>query len=756
MANTDTLIRDPKGQTGKPNLVKNYSAMESAAIRAHLQNVQLGKTAAEKILRALEDEIGRDTGPVQVVNQLIKLVQAHSDSIADLQMCKAAITEVATMIAAHATMPKDQRARLLADIAKLLAHVNTMTSMKTRVESAMKNVAKATVSGAGSMLGSAREGVAKKLSQNPSLLFRLAGKLIAPGEKKNDSTIEQDVLKTKEGIFKKLSHKGGGSGMFGLGGDDWGDDGGEEGGGGGFKNFFRRMQGGGGTGGSETGGGGGSSELLEIDKKILEQVTDLTTLTRDDKERKIKDKEAGERADDEGKPVSATGLVTKEKKEKEGGGLFGWLAGLLGAGAIGTLLTFFKTGVTGFFEKLIPMFTKGILGIGESILTNPAIMKGILGLAKGLGDAGLILAAAFIGWETGKWLDDLTGHVMSNAVQKMAEWFLMPHGTRDEETRPLNHNYINPADTPTPVDKYGIKPGDTLEKYNQGWSVDKTGIGDTSQPASQPSQPASRPSMAVTMPNESVWGKNAPAPPSPAKVTAPAPASPSPSKDTRIVRVISHGMQDHKAFVVVQNADGSTEKRFGDRNTRNNNPGNIRWSTSKRGVFADSVYGAIGDDGENYAVFPTADAGRAAQKQLALSKNYRNLNPAQFTQKYAPASDHNDPVAYAKSLSSGGGKTPSQMSPDELTKFLGSMTRHEGNMASLRVVPVRVVNSERNAVPIESAAKAGLGRNNVTVVGGPTIASAAGQGGGFPVPPQRLEVDNPDTTVRAIRGLNLS
>ena len=64
---------------------------------------------------------------------------------------------------------------------------------------------------------------------------------------------------------------------------------------------------------------------------------------------------------------------------------------------------------------------------------------------------------------------------------------------------------------------------------------------------------------------------------------------------------------------------GGQTRSGGDRNWRNNNPGNIEY-----GPFA-MKYGATGSDGR-FAIFPTEEQGRMAQDALLKSKNYVRNN----------------------------------------------------------------------------------------------------------------------------------
>jgi hypothetical protein len=70
----------------------------------------------------------------------------------------------------------------------------------------------------------------------------------------------------------------------------------------------------------------------------------------------------------------------------------------------------------------------------------------------------------------------------------------------------------------------------------------------------------------------------------------------------------------------------------GDRNMRNNNPGNIRRGKDD---FA-GKHGGIGYDEGGYALFPSKEVGRAAQRALWLSPTYRNRPLTEAIHRWAP------------------------------------------------------------------------------------------------------------------------
>ena len=123
---------------------------------------------------------------------------------------------------------------------------------------------------------------------------------------------------------------------------------------------------------------------------------------------------------------------------------------------------------------------------------------------------------------------------------------------------------------------------------------------------------------------------------------------------------------------------GGQTRSGGDRNWRNNNPGNIEY-----GKFAISM-GAIGSDGR-FAIFPSEEMGRKAADTLLKGKSYANLSAADALKKWAPETENNI-QAYASNMAKQGvdlSKRYSDMSPAEQAKFLDAMNKVEGGRAGI-------------------------------------------------------------------------
>jgi hypothetical protein len=110
---------------------------------------------------------------------------------------------------------------------------------------------------------------------------------------------------------------------------------------------------------------------------------------------------------------------------------------------------------------------------------------------------------------------------------------------------------------------------------------------------------------------------------------------------------------------------------------RARNPGNIR-----RGDNYGAVPGVRAHAAGNgtFAVFPDEQTGMAAITQVL--RNYGHVTVAQAMNTYAPAGDHNDPVAYAATVARGIGVQPGtyvdSLSQEQLDRFAQEVRRVEG------------------------------------------------------------------------------
>jgi peptidoglycan hydrolase-like protein with peptidoglycan-binding domain len=163
------------------------------------------------------------------------------------------------------------------------------------------------------------------------------------------------------------------------------------------------------------------------------------------------------------------------------------------------------------------------------------------------------------------------------------------------------------------------------------------------------------------------------APPAPAPTPAPGPTPPAPStpESGRTAPGTSGTQAGVGNYVVYQD-----EVRAGGTLAwRNTNPGNII-----AGSFARN-HGAIGSNGR-FAVWPTEAAGMDAIVALLRTGTYQSKTVLQAMQTYAPASDNNDPEAYANNIRRMTGIEPSRqmssLNDDEMQAMAGAIRRVEG------------------------------------------------------------------------------
>ena len=122
---------------------------------------------------------------------------------------------------------------------------------------------------------------------------------------------------------------------------------------------------------------------------------------------------------------------------------------------------------------------------------------------------------------------------------------------------------------------------------------------------------------------------------------------------------------------------GNSINAGGDRNWRNNNPGNI-----EAGDFANS-HGAIGSDGR-FAIFPDPETGMRALQSLLSSDSYQGLTLEEAMERYAPPSE-NDTDGYTSFITDNVGVDASTEMSDltaaQLASFADAIETFEGGAA---------------------------------------------------------------------------
>ncbi len=126
--------------------------------------------------------------------------------------------------------------------------------------------------------------------------------------------------------------------------------------------------------------------------------------------------------------------------------------------------------------------------------------------------------------------------------------------------------------------------------------------------------------------------------------------------------------------IVVEMDDGTVKKMTGDRNWRNNNPGNLEASP-----WTQKQPGYLGTDGR-FAIFSNSEQGREAKNKL-LFNTYKDTSIASAIEKFAPSVE-NDTAAYIARVSREIGVNPrtklSDLTPEQKTIMLNAMKSVEG------------------------------------------------------------------------------
>lgn len=164
--------------------------------------------------------------------------------------------------------------------------------------------------------------------------------------------------------------------------------------------------------------------------------------------------------------------------------------------------------------------------------------------------------------------------------------------------------------------------------------------------------------------------------PPPAPDAAKVPMESAVAESGTIVEVVEVGA----GYNVVKLDDGTTVRREGSRNWRNNNPGNIVYNAFSKSLGALPMPAGANGDAARYAIFPTYEAGRAAQANLLFSNNnYKKLTVSQAIARWAPATE-NDTKRYQATVQNavGGDIRLSDMNENQRLAMLNTMQRVEG------------------------------------------------------------------------------
>jgi hypothetical protein len=130
------------------------------------------------------------------------------------------------------------------------------------------------------------------------------------------------------------------------------------------------------------------------------------------------------------------------------------------------------------------------------------------------------------------------------------------------------------------------------------------------------------------------------------------------------------------------------------RGLRNNNPGNVRWSS------ANNWTGQVGNDGFGYAVFDERENGLRAMAKVLASYFRQGYNtPRSITARYAPPSDSNPTETYGRNVAKWIGVGIDQaIDFRQLPELMRAMIRMElGTVAAALVTDAQILDGIRRA-----------------------------------------------------------
>lgn len=203
------------------------------------------------------------------------------------------------------------------------------------------------------------------------------------------------------------------------------------------------------------------------------------------------------------------------------------------------------------------------------------------------------------------------------------------------------------------------------------------------------------------------------------------PAKPAADTRRKIASVIGSGDR----FIDVEYTDGTRDRIVGDRNFRNNNPGNMEYGDLAK------KYGAVGTDGR-FAVFPDYETGRRAKEALLFESGvYDGKTIISAIEKYAPLGDgNNNPEEYAKNVAAALGvsvNTPlSSLTPEQRSTMMTAMEKEEGSGSGLSTFSTTPLGADGSPVPLRGGVAGGVGGEGVAGgAGNEGVAGGAGSQG---------------------------
>jgi GH24 family phage-related lysozyme (muramidase) len=375
--NPQSVLRDEK--TGRMK-----SKLATTARRAAFAAEATDSSQDEKKL--IEQQFAAEDDAPIVRNYLldmIKVVREFEGPVLKLRTIIPILQDLMSAADKDTVMKVTERRRVHEKGTALVNYINDRTRLSTRMAAGFKNVVKEKLSGG-------RESLSEGLSSSGSLIGKVAGKLLSKKETPRGDSPEKQIASAKADTYAKMLRLSGGapggkspqmggprSSMIPYDFDDDDDD---------DESVLeappqkkkkttpKRVKK---ADGQSVAAEGTLDALLVSSQAILQQLTIQSQLLRTGGERAEQQAEAKERAaDDTTTPTTTTPVA--EKKPKRTSGLDGSLLG-----------------------NLLKMFT----GPGGLMAT----IGNMLPLLTKLGEGALVVGAGLLGWKVGSWVSQMVG-----------------------------------------------------------------------------------------------------------------------------------------------------------------------------------------------------------------------------------------------------------------------------------------------------------------------------------------------------------
>lgn len=724
------LLRDPK--TGRV-----LSEFASTAKRAQFAAAAHGMSDREQQVLAMEMSASDDSQGVQnYVQPMIHLVRQYASSAADLPKALPLITEIARRAETDITLSDAERRRVSETAKHLTSFVNEKRSLFSRIESQLKEVAKARA-------GKAREHVSEELQKSPSFLFKVAGKALARRERK-ESNFERDYLSARSDTYKSLVGRSAAPAPKPVKTPKLEKPEPEEapapvkseG-----KKVTTKAP-------SKTGKGDNTYQvlgtILTVDRETLTEVKRTNTLLKSANDLEKRKVEAAAREDHDLPKTEVAKEVTKEKTPNKSvlGSLFSgvkdWLANLTS--------TFGESGLMGLVGKTLMPALK-VLGIGAAAI-----------------------GAAWAGWEVGSWISQLVGlGKSSDALAKLLDTKSQSISSSLSSIGNTISSLAFTGQTPVQNETAAAKK-DVISRalgngmmtslqYHEGWANDelyKQAVEYNNQRARQKNIELSAQKTPLDSSRYPETGALVGANLNSRKIGAEVGTVPGGQGIGAVDLTPPSSVEKAGAQHVSESGIAALKQREGVRKTP-------YWDVNGWAIgYGDHTYKGqpLGADQNTVPPVKLSDAEASEMLRKRLQEHYEPIIRRALGGKGVSQSQFDALVSVAYNSEAAGRNLARRLAAGEnlsIGDFQASGTvggKRNAHLQARRAAEFDQYTSDsRNAVPIAALAAADRGKPPAPVVV-QTNVSNGGSGGSVPIIPIPMVTENPDASVRGIRSVN--